>query len=160
MNDITSNNVDLTYLTNPIYSRILNENIDPPSILNKDELSIYKKRIFLLTKNFLKGGISDDKTLDTIFNKYAAACINYLKFKDISEIIQEDYAGYEIKKNKTKEINRNSIIDNINQSNNLIMHKKKAKEPKITDIVTIKKAKKRNIPIPQIRDLTTKDKRK
>ena len=77
--DISANVYDLQFLTNPnLINKISNEKrlgISP------EDIKFYKKRIFILTRNYLKGK-KKDRDLDKIWEEYAAACIAHFKFID------------------------------------------------------------------------------
>ena len=57
----------------------------------------YKKRVIDLTKKLFRNDV-DDLQLYNTFDSYTKSCINYLKFLDKNDIIQEKY---------------NNIIDNV-----------------------------------------------
>jgi hypothetical protein len=57
----------------------------------KKEKKYYKKRIIALTKDLYNKKFEDDKDITEPFNEYLKRCIKYLKFKDVSEMIQNDY---------------------------------------------------------------------
>ncbi len=97
--DISKNQkLDLLYLTNPNIMHKYNKTQEINSI-DKDELKFYRKRILMLTKDYLRGH-KENNTLDNVFNSYANSVINYFKFIDKKEIIQEDYKDIKQKKQK------------------------------------------------------------
>ena len=57
----------------------------------KKEKKYYKKRIIALTKDLYNKKFEDDKDITEPFNEYLKRCIKYLKFKDVSDMIQNDY---------------------------------------------------------------------
>ena len=57
----------------------------------KKEKKYYKKRILALTKELFNKKHKEDKDITEPFQEYLKYCIKYLKFKDISEMIQSDY---------------------------------------------------------------------
>lgn len=157
-NSIQSRNqIDLKYLTNPNFSSIvhntLNSNTANHININTNDLSLYRKRIFLLTRDYLKGKSSEDASLDNIFYKYAQSCIDYFKFKDTTEIIQKDYIKYNNKGKKN--IYKNGVSKfTTEKGDNLIMHKKKQSIPKITDVMNIKRnTQDAKLIIPKIRNI-------
>ena len=89
--DSSCNNIDLKYLLNPAFAPLFDEKKPTANQLSREELEFYKRRIFLLTKKFLKGEKTNDKSINNIFEKYASQCIEYFKFNDKKEIIQNDY---------------------------------------------------------------------
>ena len=153
--DFSSNNFDLTYLVNPNLADKLTYKKKETQILNED-INFYRKRIFALTKDYLKGK-KRDKDLDKIWEKYASSCVEYFKFIDKSELIQETYKDMKQKK-------KNKIIDKkaINRGNEIIMNKKKPPAPRITDHIKIKTTKtktNKKIVIPREKTLDIKNDR-
>jgi hypothetical protein len=126
--DSSLNMIDLEYLTNPLY-------IKKKSICkkksNKNEIAFYRKRIFKLTKDLLCNK-EINSSVDNTFIHYAETCIKYFKFKDQSEIIQEDYVH--IKKKEDP----NANIMNEPLPNHLMMRKITPMSTKITDYIPIK----------------------
>ena len=97
--DVSANIYDLQFLTNPnLINKITN---DKMLCISPEDIKFYKKRIFMLTKNYLKGK-KRDRDLDKIWQEYASACIAYFKFIDKAEVIQEDYKEYKTKKKNRK----------------------------------------------------------
>jgi hypothetical protein len=149
--DISANVYDLQFLTNPnLINKISNEKrlgISP------EDIKFYKKRIFVLTKNYLKGK-KKDRDLDKIWEEYASACIAHFKFIDKAEIIQEDYKEFKTKK-KTTKIDKN-VIKN---SNEFMLNKKSPPAPRITDHINVKSSKiktTKKMIIPQQRNINIK----
>ena len=88
--DISKNQkLDLLYLTNPNIMHKYTKTQELNSI-DKEEFKFYRKRILMLTKDYLRGH-KENTTLDNVFNSYANSLIDYFKFIDKKEIIQEDY---------------------------------------------------------------------
>lgn len=149
--DSSANVYDLQFLTNPNFiNKISNEKrlgISP------EDIKFYKKRIFVLTRNYLKGN-KKERDLDKIWEEYASACISHFKFIDKAEIIQEDYKEYKPKKKNTK-IDKN-VIKN---SNEFMINKKSPPAPRITDHINVKSTKiktTKKIIIPQQRNINIK----
>jgi len=149
--DISANVYDLQFLTNPnLINKISNEKrlgISP------EDIKFYKKRIFILTRNYLKGK-KKDRDLDKIWEEYASACIAHFKFIDKAEIIQEDYKEYKTKKKNTK-IDKN-VIKN---GNEFMLNKKSPPAPRITDHINVKSTKiktAKKMIIPQQRNINIK----
>ena len=76
----------------------------------KKEKKYYKKRIITLTKDLFNKKYEEDKDITEPFNEYVKSCIKYLKFKDISNIIQNDH-------NDTTDTHsdKDEVIDNTTQ---------------------------------------------
>jgi len=149
--DVSANIYDLQFLTNPnLINKITN---DKMLCISPEDIKFYKKRIFMLTKNYLKGK-KRDRDLDKIWQEYASACIAYFKFIDKAEVIQEDYKDYKAKKNHIK-IDKN-VIKN---SNEFMLNKKSPPAPRITDHINVKSTKiktAKKIIIPQQRNINIK----
>lgn len=152
--DISRNSLDYLYLVNPNRLDKIRSKKKKPEIFN-DDIHFYRKRIFSLTKNYLKGK-THDKDLDKIWEIYAKACVEHFKFKDKSELIQETYKNMNVKERKQK-------LDNnvIEKSNEYILNKNKPAVPKITDHIKLKSKKtntkiNKKIIIPRERELNLK----
>lgn len=65
----------------------------------RKERKYYKKRILALTKDLYNKKCEDKDIVDP-FNEYLKCCIKYLKFKDISDIIQKENNGFVKDKDK------------------------------------------------------------
>ena len=93
--DISINQIDLKYLTD--YS--LDNHLNPSKQNDKyqKDLEFYKKRIFKLTKDLLRGH-TVDSDINACFQNYTQKCIDYFEFIDKRDIIQEDYKDLKQKK--------------------------------------------------------------
>ena len=76
-------------LTNPSFINQISSN-NVPTRISAEDLNFYKKRIFKVTKEYLRGK-KRDPDLDKDFEAYAFSCIEHFKFIDKAEIIQEEY---------------------------------------------------------------------
>ena len=87
MKDIT-----LEFLTNPLYHNIIHSKSEllNKNKINKQDVKFYRKRIYALSKDLLKGD-SPNESLKKIHDDYVNAAINYLKMIDTKDIIQEQY---------------------------------------------------------------------
>ena len=95
----------------------------------------------MLTKDYLRGH-KESNTLDNVFNSYANSVINYFKFIDKEELIQEDYK--DIKQKKQKLDKSFKLVD----ENKKLMKQAKIETKTIKDylpIVTREKPKKKII---------------
>jgi hypothetical protein len=129
--DYPANKFDLQFLTNPSFINQISSKT--PTRISPEDLNFYKKRIFKVTKEYLRGK-KRDPDLDKDFEAYAFSCIEHFKFIDKAEIIQEEYLL--MGKNPT-------IIDpsGIRINNDIMMKKKKNPIPKITDHINITSTK-------------------
>ena len=114
MKDIT-----LEFLTNPLYHNMINSKsgLIKNNKINKQDIKFYRKRIYALSKDLLKGD-SPNESLKKIHDDYVNAAIIYLKMIDTKDIIQEQYkvdsSSNEIGHN---EIGDNEILPDINNIN-------------------------------------------
>ena len=127
--DSSANKFDLQFLANPSFINQIS--YKSTSQMAQEDLEFYKKRIFKVTKEYLRGR-KRDLDLDKDFEAYAFSCIEYFKFIDKAEIIQEEYK--QMKKKQPSEIDPSGV----QIGNNIIMKKKKNPAPKITDHINIK----------------------
>ena len=117
------NYVTLEYMVNSDhYEKYLKKNkMDHDNVLKKEK-KFYKKRIISITKELLHNDIKDE-TLINAFNTFAKSCIMYFKFKDKSDIIQEDYIDLSFNNNKniTSTINSDFLLSTfeLGKKNNL-----------------------------------------
>ena len=103
MNEI--DNITLNYFANKSqYISILKkteENNDKKFINDK---RFYKKRVLDLTKRLFREEEPNTQLIG-FFNTYVKSCVNYLKFLDKSDIIQEKYGSMNVDENLEKTIN-------------------------------------------------------
>ena len=149
--DISLNLIDLQYLTNPDQLTKLKQKKELQQIPRND-LDFYKKRIFQLTKDMLRGEKINTK-VNKAFVNYAQICIDHFKFMDKMELIQNDYKDIKPSVNK-----KNTF--NMKTSNNVMLRKKKPYRPRITDNIKIKSTRINTPPIiPKNRNFNLKDPR-
>jgi hypothetical protein len=149
--DVSLNLIDLQYLTNPDKLTKLMQKKDLQQIPRND-LDFYKKRIFQLTKEMLRGEKINTK-VNKAFVNYAQICIDHFKFIDKMELIQNEY------KDIKPPINKKNTF-NIKNSNGVMLKKKKPYRPRITDNIKIKSTRINTPPvIPKTRNFNLKDPR-
>jgi hypothetical protein len=149
--DVSLNLIDLQYLTNPDKLTKLMQKKDLQQIPRND-LDFYKKRIFQLTKEMLRGEKINTK-VNKAFVNYAQICIDHFKFIDKMELIQNEY------KDIKPPINKKNTF-NIKNSNSVMLKKKKPYRPRITDNIKIKSTRINTPPvIPKTRNFNLKDPR-
>jgi len=110
--DASLNLIDLQYLTNHVHFSKLMKKKNLTQI-SQNDLEFYKKRIFKLTKDLLRGEKINTK-VNKSFANYAQNCIDHFKFTDKMELIQADY------KNITSPKSSKKSTFNMKQTNNLI----------------------------------------
>lgn len=150
--DISANEIDLMYLTNPLILQKLKKSSQLNKLSNEDML-FYRKRIFQLTKHFLQNK-HINPSMDAAFQSYAQVCVQYFKFMDKAAILQQPYTSL------PKEKKKKTAPFNIQSTNRHIMKKKPQTMPKITDHIQIKRISQTpptNIIIPQQRVINLKD---
>ena len=145
--DVSTNKIDLEYLTNPCYTvKIPEKKKDKIYTVNSEDLNFYKKRIFELTRKMLLGGKINTKINDA-FHSWAKVCIEHFKFIDKKEIIQDDYKDIPVKKN-----NKASFF-NLKETNESFFKKQTYND--ISAMLNIKK-KTKPIFMPPKRDINLK----
>jgi hypothetical protein len=116
MENFNHNIASLTYLTNPLYQKILKKksqkDTDKESDTSKSDIKFYRKRISSLTKEMLKGDIPDNTLLKSIYETYVNGLIKYFKIMDTTDIIQKQYDN----DNNNDNDNDNDNIDNDNDN--------------------------------------------
>ena len=134
--DVSTNIIDLEYLTNPCYTvKIPDKKKDQIYCVSSEDLNFYKKRIFELTRKMLLGGNVNTKINDA-FHGWAKVCIEHFKFMDKKDIIQEDYKDIPPRKNSK------ASYFNMEETNKLF-----SKQQTYTDIAALLKIKKKAKPI-------------
>ena len=102
MNEI--DNITLSYFANKSqYTSILKkteENNDKKFINDK---RFYKKRVLDMTKRLFREEETNTQLIG-FFNTYVKSCVNYLKFLDKSDIIQEKYGSMTVDDNQEKPV--------------------------------------------------------
>ena len=84
-----TNQVTLTYLTNPLYQNGILK-AEELNEIDRNEKRFYKKRILALTKDMLRGEYPSD-ALKKVHNNYIYEIISHFKMSDKSDIIQDEY---------------------------------------------------------------------
>ena len=133
--DKTANYYDLLYLAKHAAPTSEEQGIT----LNEDDFLFYKKRLLLLTTDFINGELSDDMEINEMFKLYAQTVIEYFKYNDTRDTIQQDYVEYE-KKGEILKMNdlSGTVVDS------LIMRKKVMLIPTMTNHVVITNVKKKS----------------
>ena len=148
--DISNNQIDLLYLTNPKIKIKYNKTNKE---INLEDVKFYRKRILMDTKEYLRGKKINTE-LDNCFEEYASELIKYYKFIDKKNIIQEEYKSLPkrtIKKNITN-------LELINEDKKMM--KKIEKEKKtIKDFlpIVVKEKIKKKIILPKKKNINLKD---
>ena len=85
------NAITLEYMINPkIYDKHIN-NKDRDEI-KKSDVSFYRKRIIALTKELFSTKNTHTNSINTPFNQYIKECIEYLRFQDKFDLLQEEFS--------------------------------------------------------------------
>jgi len=127
--DASFNSFDFQYFSNPAEMKRINRRQRSQDI-SPDDLEFYRKRVFHLTKDLLRGEKISGK-VNGVFINYVQTCIEHFKFYDKMELIQKEYEGIETSPEKTNNFN-------IETSNNFMLNKSKPHIPKITDNIKVK----------------------
>jgi len=131
------------------YDKFLKKSKITDNTVHQKEVKFYRKRIIALTRNLFKNEI-DDKDMISSFNCYVLSCIDYLKFMDKSDIIQDDYV----------DISQNLVacgnidLTNINE---LMMPNKEVKKCTLDTFVKVKNQKSQRKIIPKQKQINLND---
>jgi hypothetical protein len=115
-------NIDALYFSNPNYGSKSSSNIslhkkDSAEPYDKKEYKFYKKRIFQLVKDIMQKN-NKDIGLKHHFDTFIVEAIEYLKFKDKSLILQEEYLDISLssnsKSNSVPDISNDDVNNNAN----------------------------------------------
>ena len=142
--DIQKNNeVDLLYLTNP--SLKIKYNKPESKSISLEDIKFYRKRILLDTKEYLRGK-NKNLELDECFKLYANKLIEYYKFNDKKDIIQEEYKSM---KKTLKKKKPDKLL--LTEENKLMMKKREKEKTTIEDFlpVIVKEKRKKKLIIPK-----------
>lgn len=130
---------------------------------DKEEYRFYKKRIFYLFKDIM---MKKEKEPDVVeaFNDFCNVAVKYLKFKDKSSVLQEEYKDLSGNRRGKHCYNtfKNEPLDQVQYSNHLLMKEHVVKTKSITDCLPIvKKTLKDETPIviPQKKEINMRDPR-
>ena len=146
--------IDLLYLTNQNFADKYNKKITKNTNQNlKQDIFFYRKRILNVTKDLLREK-SINKTIDSVFLEYAQELINYFKFIDKKDILQEEYK--DLKEKKKKQVNTDFKL---NESDKIMSRETKKTIKTIKDCIPIivksRPQKKKNYP--KKKDINIKD---
>ena len=134
--DISLNKINLEYLTNSCYMQRLSTSKKNDTY--DTDINFYKKRIFNTTKHLLRGQ-QIDSAVNASFRNFASVCVEYFKFIDKRDIIQEDYKDHK----KLETIPSKTF--NIGDSNNLLLKKKN----NFIDIIELMKVERVKTAVPK-----------
>lgn len=154
--DISCNHLNLLYLTNQTFQHRYNKLNEKESndLINAD-IEFYRKRIFHLTKELLRGK-KIGTSIDNSFRNFANICIAHFKFEDTKEVYQKQYSDMKYNVKKKSDISFNQM-----EVNKFMMKSEKPPEPKtIKDFLNVKtsyKEKRRKIPIPKRKKVDLKN---
>lgn len=147
--DITQ--ITIKYLANNLYQELNQEN---KKNVEMKEIKFYKKRLYCLFKEMIKGDYPND-TIKEKHLDYVKSVIEYIKVMDKSEILQKEHTlgkEDELKDSSsnllTDATQINKIIMNIPKKTNTIDKFVEKKKIKITD----------EFPIPKIKNINIKSK--
>ena len=141
--DISQNNrIDLLYLTNPNFKLKYNKQFT--EVVNYEDIKFYRKRILQDTKDLLRGNKLGEE-VNSVFDKYCGKLIEYYKFIDKKNIIQEEYKDLPTKIEKTNKDFKLEI------ENEKLMKKPKVIKKTIKDFIPIvvKERKKKKMILPK-----------
>lgn len=165
-NDDNDIMMDKEVLDKSIYyfsNNLLKNNIgnERKNIFSNEDYKFYKKRIFQTFKDVMLKRINDPD-LVLSFEDFAYTTIKYLKFKDKSMILQEEYKDLSNNKNGVHCYNTfvNKPLDKIEQVNHLLARNLNVKTKSINECLSIKHTElkeRKPMMIPKNKDLNLKD---
>ena len=88
----STNNIDLMYLTNAGH---LSKSPKDLNIVDKKEVEFYKKRIFQLCKDLLRGK-KENSSINDAFDTFCLTAIEHFKMVDKADLIQNEYKDLNI----------------------------------------------------------------
>jgi hypothetical protein len=152
---------DSYFMNKHHYCKIKKKEDDKIIKRRKKEVKFYKKRIYKLIKDIIDNKEFNEE-LNKIMNIFIDKSIQYLKMKDRTSLIQQDYKNLNIEKkmvNDEKKIvnDENSKSQVINKSNILLFKRSETKINTIEKSFGIKKKKTTNLLIPKQKNLDLKD---
>lgn len=147
--DCSINIIDLQYFTpNQVYSKLFNnennKNTNNISYINSKEFVFYRKRILQLVKDLVRGNINESILVES-FQDFTYNAINYFKFTDKADMIQETYP---IDSNSNLNTNQKNKLPPIHESeeemfgNQLLYKEKVAPLTKKLDDFIVRKSEK------------------
>ena len=143
--DISFNTVEYL-MSNSVYKKI-NENTD--FFKNKDtqfrnDIKFYKKRIYQTTKELIRQKIDKQpihKEVDVYLTNYLRALIDYFKFDDKKDILQEEFTHLnKLNKMVMFDLNENNNLEHNStlKANEIIMKRPEIKENTIESTMNVK----------------------
>lgn len=150
MDDTTA--LTLKFMANSIYQEIFDKKaqVSRPS---KEDYKFYKKRVFNMTKEMLKGDYPNEN-IKRVHMHYVDILIDYMKDQDRTDIIQKDYTKCDV---LNKEIISNDKPFDISESAKFMMKEVENTKTTLDGFVLTKKVIiKEPQPIPIIKDINIK----
>ena len=149
------NMLDLKYFTNHSdYTKLFHDKEEKKMLYTKSDYSFYKKRILQLAKNIMRQ-TEKDTTLVGAFNEFVHVAIKYLRFKDKSDMLQDEFV------NVSNNVERRKKVEfpcNLEESNKLLFKQDVIRTKKIEDCMNvIRKTNKPFIPLPKQKQFNLKD---
>ena len=88
--DFDANEVTLKFLANGVYQEVMKDKNSKQTKPSKEDYKFYKKRVFSLHKEMLKGKYPTDN-LKRVHMNYVNELIDYMKVIDRAEILQQEH---------------------------------------------------------------------
>ena len=128
-------NPELYYLVNPVYSKKIHNKTEEKvpithKVPKKKDKIFYKKRIQQVTKDCIQSKAPSSQ-IQTAYNEYLVACIEYFKEEDTMELIQEEYSDLVLETTTPDNVNIDELTEDLYI---------KKDDPKIEDFIAIKKS--------------------
>lgn len=136
-----TNEITLTYLSNPLYNTGTSKKDlkNKGQELSKDEIKFYKKRVYALSKEILRGNNATvNEQVKRAHNDYVRAAIEYFKMVDTEELLQNEYKNI-----KQEVLSQGPLVSssefNIDDANNVMFPSAQEKSSTLDGFVNTKK---------------------
>ena len=162
--DCSRNSMDIFYLSRlRNYPNKVNDFIDTDDDNLFNEIKFYRKRILQTTKDLLRGNKISDSVNES-FLDYARILVDYYKFKDKSELIQETYKKLNDKIktdpprnniNIEKELKKSKEI--VNEQTKNVLIKPQPQSTSIKNFVNVKTKRDNKVFVPKKKNIDLKN---
>ena len=141
MTSNNTNDITLGLLLNPLYqTEIHRTRVNCKEMIDDKELKFYRKRISALSRDIMRGKITN-KSLQDAHDDFVKAAIRYFKINDKSDILQKEYLEHEVSMEKLSANISHEDPFSIDDANDIIYKKKDNALPTLDDFVISKSMK-------------------
>ena len=162
MSAFDTNKVTLMYLANSIYQEEATKNEKNNLKEKKEEEKFYRKRVFSMIKNMMKGKYPSENIKKT-HKAYIYTLIEHIKMQDRCDLLQADYPQ-KITNNLNKQNHNINILETIPEETDLseadallMSNTSSKKQPTLDDFVNVRKVIiKQEDPPPRLKNINIK----